>query len=868
MPPSPDPSTGLPRPDAVGGDASRGEGRPLPPGVLRLDPVVGPLVEAGVVAPAHVFAAVAAGGAGPLWRRVLALHPTLDRSAAVRIAADVHGVDGLDAAPSPAFVAHVLDLLPPAVAHALRTARLLPVRVETGDDGTATLVVATDDPFDDARTAVLAPLGAGVRLVLTDAATLDAGLGALPEADPALPDADSALPEVDPSVPEEGSTGVAGDVTDAGLADDLAVHLAAVDADTPALDVPSLDIALGDADAVDAVLATLPQPSGDGLARHSSPVDLDTRDRVVHRLARKGLVTAEQVAEAQRRQADERPREALWRVLASGAGVPREAVFAEAAAVYAFPVAAIGEGRPGADFVRSVFATFPEERRDRLMALGVVPLEADLHPASGELRLVFATHDPARPEVQRTIQALRLDRFEVHYAPEAAVRQALDDAFPRRNEFLERLQEGGGMALDLGATFEQARSVLIDEDALEAEIGRSTLINLFEATLLEAVRNGASDIHIYPNHRRQIEIHFRIDGRLGRWHVEDKVHPEAMLAVVKDNATGIDRFEREKAQDGFIQRTIDDALIRFRVSVLPVANANGEIRSESIVIRILDDRKVVTDLRKLGLNDVALDRFDHAIRQPHGMVILTGPTGSGKSTTLVASLAQVVTPEVNVLTVEDPVEYIIPGVRQIKLGHKLGLEDALRAILRHDPDVVMVGEMRDRATAELAIKLANTGHLTFSTLHTNDAPSAVSRLFKMGIEPFLIAYAINLVVAQRLVRLLCPTCKRLDPDPDPHLRAQLGVSPEAALFEASRDRSCRTCKGSGYKGRKAINECLLVSRAIRRLIVESDTMVDEEAIRQTAIAEGMLTLADSARLLVEAGETSLDEMLRATASDA
>ncbi len=193
-----------------------------------------------------------------------------------------------------------------------------------------------------------------------------------------------------------------------------------------------------------------------------------------------------------------------------------------------------------------------------------------------------------------------------------------------------------------------------------------------------------------------------------RWHVEERIHPEAFLAVVKDNSFNVDRFVRDKAQDGFIQRQVDGTLIRFRVSVLPVVNARLDIRSESIVIRILDDRKVVKDLALLGLHQNALDRVDWAIRQPYGMVVLTGPTGSGKSTTLNAALTQVATPDRNVITVEDPVEYVIPEVRQIKLSHQLTLDEALRAILRHDPDVVMVGEMRDRATAELAIKLANT----------------------------------------------------------------------------------------------------------------------------------------------------------------
>ncbi len=410
----------------------------------------------------------------------------------------------------------------------------------------------------------------------------------------------------------------------------------------------------------------------------------------------------------------------------------------------------------------------------------------------------------------------------------------------------------------------------LDEDALEAEISRSKLINLFEASLMEAVRQAVSDIHLFPNPNRQVEIHFRIDGRLKKWHTEDKVHPEAFLAVVKDNSTNVDRFERDSAQDGFIQRDIDGALIRFRVSILPIASANQELRAESIVIRILDDRKVLTDIKKLGMLDVALNAFNKAIRQPHGMVILTGPTGSGKSTTLVAALYQVVTPEVNVLTVEDPVEYIIRGVRQIKLSHKLDLEGALRAILRHAPDIVMVGEMRDRQTAELAIKLANTGHLTFSTLHTNDAPAAVSRLYKMGVEPFLIAYAINLVVAQRLIRVVCPKCKVLDETPDVTQMKGLGFSEEeiesGTFYKANHDKSCPTCSGSGYKGRRAVCETLYFTPAIRTMVAESGEAIDEDAIRAQAEKDGMLSLANSARVLVNMGETTAEEMMRMTSN--
>jgi len=311
-------------------------------------------------------------------------------------------------------------------------------------------------------------------------------------------------------------------------------------------------------------------------------------------------------------------------------------------------------------------------------------------------------------------------------------------------------------------------------------------------------------------------------------------------------------------------------MLRVCVSVLPIASAKQEVHAESIVIRVLDDRKVLTDLRQIGLLEDAYARFQEAIRQPHGMIILTGPTGSGKSTTLVAALHQVVTPKVNVLTVEDPVEYLMRGVRQIKLSHKLTLEGALRAILQHDPDVVMVGEMRDQETAELAIKLANTGHLTFTTLHTNDAPSAVSRLYKMGVEPFLIAYAINIVVAQRLIRKLCVSCRVIDSEPDLDQFCHIGSSDEdladATIYKASSDDKCKKCKGTGYKGRRAIAETMLFTDKILSLIMASDEIVDEDILRKAAVEDGMTTLPDAARQLVLTGETRLEEAVRVTGS--
>ena len=595
------------------------------------------------------------------------------------------------------------------------------------------------------------------------------------------------------------------------------------------------------------------------------------QDRVVQALLRKSVVTAEQVSEASSSHKSQQSKGPLWRTLAELASVERDAVFKQAAVTYAFRIAPVAEREPESEFVKTVLESFSEDNQNMLLDLRVAPYAYAQDQPSGILKLVFITEDPMRQDLQRTMHALDLERFELCYAPGETVKSVLDEAFPRKNEFLERLQESTGPDFDFGMSFEQEESGLIDEEALEAEISRSSLINLVEAILVESVRMGASDVHVYPNAQRKTEIHFRIDGKLQHWHTEEKGHPEALLAVLKDTAGGVDRFERDTAQDGFIQRRIDDTLIRYRFAVLPISTANTELRAESIVLRVLDDRKVITDLSKLGLLEGALEQFDKAIRQPHGMVILTGPTGSGKSTTLVASLSQVVTPEVNVLTVEDPVEYIIPGVRQIKLSHKFNFEQALRSILRHDPDIVMVGEMRDKVTAELAIKLANTGHLTFSTLHTNDAPSAVSRLFKMGIEPFLIAYAINLVVAQRLIRTLCPECKAKDCEVDEVLATQLGFSEDDLAGDTfcipNTNSSCPTCKGRGYKGRRAVAEALYFSPAIREAIVEAGDVIEEDNLRRIAEREGMLTLQASARVLVTRGETSLTEMLRVTAGD-
>jgi len=272
-------------------------------------------------------------------------------------------------------------------------------------------------------------------------------------------------------------------------------------------------------------------------------------------------------------------------------------------------------------------------------------------------------------------------------------------------------------------------------------------------------------------------------------------------------------------------------------------------------------------IEELGFEPYARDSFIKAIKKPYGIVIVTGPTGSGKSTTLVAALRTVMDPSLNVITVEDPVEYFIDGARQVKLNPKLDFEGALRAILRHDPDIVMVGEIRDQITANIAVKLANTGHLTFSTLHTNDAPSAISRLYKMGVEPFLLAYSINMVLAQRLLRKLCTKCKSPITNPDVEALKKLGMTVDeikkATLF---RPIGCSDCM-NGYRGRTAIHEALYFTKEIRKIVLEAEGLVDEERLRNQAIHQGMRTLRQAAVELLKNGITSMEEVASATVDE-
>lgn len=473
--------------------------------------------------------------------------------------------------------------------------------------------------------------------------------------------------------------------------------------------------------------------------------------------------------------------------------------------------------------------------------------------------LVVGATDPTDPEILVIANSLNLKSYEVAYMRQDVFDALIGVVYEKKNEFLDLLED---IEFEAGNMVQEEEG--IDEAEIDAEINQSMLNSLVEGMMVEAVRQGVSDIHIIPGVGNTTDIYFRQDGKLGLWHTQTGVKSEALSAVVKDKTRNVDRFVRDMSQDGFIQRRIDEHQLRFRVSIMPIVGQEYDRKLESIVIRILDDRKVITDLNQLGLQKQAKSDFVKSIHLPQGMIIITGPTGSGKSTTLVAALYTVINPQVNVLTVEEPVEYLIKGARQLKISEKMSFDEAMRGILRHDPDIVLVGEIRDLKTAEIAIKLANTGHLTFSTLHTNDAPSAISRLFKMGVEPFLIASAINLVMAQRLVRKLCNHCKQPITDLDPAVPRSIGFTDaeiEATTFY--RPVGCNKCR-NGYKGRVAIMEALFFDKKIKHAIFSAGDNIDEDQIREIAIGNGMLTMRASGRERIKEGLTTIEEVIAIT----
>ncbi len=402
----------------------------------------------------------------------------------------------------------------------------------------------------------------------------------------------------------------------------------------------------------------------------------------------------------------------------------------------------------------------------------------------------------------------------------------------------------------------------IDLSELQQATTEAPIIKLVNLIMGAAIRKGASDIHIEP-YKHETRVRYRIDGVLYRAMQPPQRFKDAIISRIKIMAN-LDISERRLPQDGRIKMKIVEGVRRkevdLRVSTLPT------LFGEKVVLRILDKEKLPTDLISLGLEPGSMALFDKNIARPYGMILVTGPTGSGKSSTLYTCLNKLNSMEVNILTAEDPAEYNFSGINQIQTKEQIGLTfaAALRSFLRQDPDIIMVGEVRDRETAEIAIKASLTGHLVLSTLHTNDAPSTINRLLNMGVEPFLVASSVNLICAQRLVRKICSQCK--EPIQTP-VRALIDVGLPPAIAKQTVPQvgsGCQHCNDTGYKGRIGLFEVMEVTSKVKRLIL---TGADSVEIRHCAREEGMISLRESGLEKMRRGVTTLEEVLRVTTKD-
>jgi type IV pilus assembly protein PilB len=399
----------------------------------------------------------------------------------------------------------------------------------------------------------------------------------------------------------------------------------------------------------------------------------------------------------------------------------------------------------------------------------------------------------------------------------------------------------------------------ISAETLTKQGEEAPVIKLVNVVLMSAISKGASDIHIEP-YEKDYRIRYRIDGILYTIMSPPLKMRDAITSRIKIMAK-LDIAEKRLPQDGRIKiRFSDNGVtkdIDFRVSCLPT------LFGEKIVMRLLDKSKLMLDMTKLGFEDESLKKLETAINKPWGMCLVTGPTGSGKTNTLYSSIAKINSPETNIMTAEDPVEFNLQGVNQVQVRENIGLNfaAALRSFLRQDPNIILVGEIRDFETAEIAVKAALTGHLVLSTLHTNDAPSTINRLMNMGIEPFLVASSLNLVCAQRLVRRVCASCKVPDEVPTQALE-QIGfTADDARAVTPFKGAGCEKCNKTGYKGRVGLYEVMEITDELRELILVGASALE---LRRKAIEEGMITLRGSGLRKISAGVTSIEEVLRET----
>jgi len=483
--------------------------------------------------------------------------------------------------------------------------------------------------------------------------------------------------------------------------------------------------------------------------------------------------------------------------------------------------------------------------------------------------LTLAMTDPTNVFAMDDIKFMTGLHVEPVVASEAAIKDAIGKYFeknlaPVTNGHKVSVDVAARALEDLGINSPDQIEVIadteeIDAASLERQSGEAPIIRLVNALLFSAIQRGASDIHIEP-YEKEMRVRFRVDGVLQPVMSPPLKYRDPIISRIKIMAR-LDISEKRLPQDGRIKARFNEGNkireIDLRVSVLPT------LFGEKGVMRLLDSEQLRLDMTRLGFQTEALALFERAIHKPWGMVLVTGPTGSGKTNTLYSSLSQLNQPNVNIMTAEDPVEFNLLGVNQVQVRDQIGLSFAnvLRSFLRQDPNIILVGEIRDAETASIAVKAALTGHLVLSTLHTNDAPSSINRLVNMGIEPFLVASSLNLLCAQRLVRRICEHCKETHAVAAPQL-AEVGFTPEeAAKVKPCRGKGCPKCQGTGYKGRVGLFEVMDISESLREQII-ANAPVSE--LRRVAIEQGMLTLRRSGLQKVADGATSIEEVVRET----
>ena len=472
----------------------------------------------------------------------------------------------------------------------------------------------------------------------------------------------------------------------------------------------------------------------------------------------------------------------------------------------------------------------------------VIPLELK----HNKLKVVMAN-----PGDTGTIDALKVATaadIVVYAADPKAVNDYISKFYGQEAQNINKIVE------DMGEKgFEFIREEEEDVGHLKDLASEAPIIRLVNLILTRAIESRASDVHIEP-FEDELKVRYRIDGVLHETESTPKKLQAAIISRVKIMAK-LNIAERRLPQDGRIKLKVGDTEVDLRVSTIPT------LHGESVVMRILHKEGITINLDLLGFPPGTLANFSQLIAKPNGIVLVTGPTGSGKTTTLYGALDKINSSDVKIITVEDPVEYQLKGVNQIQVKPQIGLNFAntLRSIVRQDPDIIMIGEVRDLETAEIAIQSALTGHLVFSTLHTNDAPSAITRLLDMGVENFLLSSTVRGILAQRLVRVICPSCKEVDHSvANKEELVKIGISPDIPLFKG---KGCEQCASTGYYGRFGIFELLLVDDEVRRLILKN---ADSNQLRQMARQHGMKTLLEDGIEKIKAGVTTISEVLRVT----